>query len=286
MSIPRMSRQLRRGAVITATLAGAAFAATAPALADSPAGQFQIMVRGQLSGAIQQWTLTCGPDGGSHTDAEAACDRLRETDGDLESMRTISGPCPRIYDPEHVTILGTWNGRPVYFDQAYPNASCLLATAKPIVPEAAGTQAMSAEAPTRQPAPRPAADRVQIIDHQAAEPAADEDQQADPTVAETDTRPGNQAYDQAEYPADDATEAPGYGGSETLTYIEAEGRAYDPAEDAAGDEATDEAGEPVNPRYDEAGDQADDQARVQEDRRTGGREFAAEPDQDDEYGRG
>jgi hypothetical protein len=292
-----MSRQLRRGAVITATLAGAAFAATAPALADSPDGQLEIRVHSELSGATQQWTLTCGPDGGSHSDAQAACDRLREANGDLESIRTISGPCPRVYDPEQVTIMGTWSGEPVYFDQSYPNAYCLLATAKPIVPEAAESYSWSAVAPAQQPEARPAADRVQIIDRQAAEDPADgEDQQQygptvsddpaeDPTNGATEDQTGDEAGARSEDPSyEPASEQPAEpvydvagGRYEAPTYAPsddpAEDPTYGPAEDQVGD--ADEAGGPT-------GGRADDQAGEKEDRQTGGREFPAQPDQDDE----
>jgi len=65
----------------------------------------------------QVWTLTCGPDGGSHPDAAAACAMLARlaVDGvDPFAPTPKNQPCTMVYGgPDVGTVTGTWNGRKV-----------------------------------------------------------------------------------------------------------------------------------------------------------------------------
>ncbi|HEY9524292.1 MAG TPA: SSI family serine proteinase inhibitor, partial [Thermopolyspora sp.] len=93
------------------------------------------------------WLLTCTPDGGTHSDAKAACDQLRAVDGNLETIRDRPSACARIYDPQQVEITGTWNGQAVYFTDSYPNGYCMASVAAPIIPgNLPGTSADSGDA--------------------------------------------------------------------------------------------------------------------------------------------
>lgn len=78
-------------------------------------------------------TLACDPDGGSHPTPTAACDRLREVNGDFSKLRPRPGTiCPAVYSPVTVTASGTWRGKTVSFKKTYGNRCELDAATKPI----------------------------------------------------------------------------------------------------------------------------------------------------------
>jgi len=68
-------------------------------------------------------TLTCSPDGGTHSSPEKACDALREVDGYFERLRPLPGAyCPAVWDPVKATARGYWGDRRVSFEKTYGNA--------------------------------------------------------------------------------------------------------------------------------------------------------------------
>ncbi|MCG5215761.1 SSI family serine proteinase inhibitor [Streptosporangium sp. KLBMP 9127] len=117
----------RAAAVTAAALALTALASAAPAQAQTAASRLELTVVG-LSGDYNHWTLTCGPDDGSHPNPWAACADLYAVDGYLEEREPDPNPCPRIYDPVEATMEGYWFGRPVFYRQQFSN-QCLMTAA-------------------------------------------------------------------------------------------------------------------------------------------------------------
>lgn len=66
-------------------------------------------------------TLTCGPDGGSHPRAAAACEQLERARGDVARIPRATGMCTTEYAPVRVRADGRWNGRPQRFAKTYSN---------------------------------------------------------------------------------------------------------------------------------------------------------------------
>lgn len=97
--------------VLTACGAGADTVATAPS-ADAPATELQVEVVPTPGAEPQRWTLTCGPTGGDHPQAEKACEDLS---GQALPMATPSGEiCTEQYGgPEIAVVRGRFEGRPV-----------------------------------------------------------------------------------------------------------------------------------------------------------------------------
>jgi hypothetical protein len=59
------------------------------------------------------YELVCHPAGGTHPDAQGACDRL-DALGGPEGPTPQGQMCPMIYGgPETATVLGSWRGAPV-----------------------------------------------------------------------------------------------------------------------------------------------------------------------------
>ncbi|GAA2476787.1 SSI family serine proteinase inhibitor [Streptomyces sp. NPDC059506] len=64
------------------------------------------------------WELSCEPDGGTHPDAAAACDRLQELEttrrGGAFEPAAEGQACTMVHGgPARATVHGTWNGRRV-----------------------------------------------------------------------------------------------------------------------------------------------------------------------------
>ena len=133
-------RSLSRGALVAAAAAAAALAVTlagcgsthagagagasspahasgSPAAASpSPAAprvSLVITVIPRVGAPPVRWTLTCGPVGGSHPDAAAACAALGQVKDPFAPIpRGVM--CPMIAaGPQTATISGVWNGEPV-----------------------------------------------------------------------------------------------------------------------------------------------------------------------------
>ncbi len=70
--------------------------------------------------------LLCGPAGGTHPAAQAACAALEDAHGHFGRLRRDARRCPRAVDPVTVRARGHWWGRPVRFRRTYLN-SCVAA---------------------------------------------------------------------------------------------------------------------------------------------------------------
>ena len=75
-------------------------------------------------------SLECDPTGGSHPNAKAACQDLLAADGELDQ---IGGDdqltaCTMEYRPVTASANGQWNGKPVTWNEEFPN-NCTLTTA-------------------------------------------------------------------------------------------------------------------------------------------------------------
>jgi hypothetical protein len=66
------------------------------------------------TGAVQEWTLTFDPPGGSHPDPEAACRALAEHGRTALPPVPENQPCTMVYGgPQTARITGSWQGQPV-----------------------------------------------------------------------------------------------------------------------------------------------------------------------------
>ncbi|MEU6998291.1 SSI family serine proteinase inhibitor [Nonomuraea sp. NPDC046570] len=122
---------------LTATaLAVVALTTAAPSQAeDIVTGELRITRYNIHQGTVDRWYLTCDPDGATHPDPKAACDRLWEIGGDLEKLRFRPvGPCPRVYHPIRVEIDGRWYDQRKKFAIVYPNSCFAELLALPVVP--------------------------------------------------------------------------------------------------------------------------------------------------------
>lgn len=112
-----------RRAVVAAMIGGVAALATAcgsqaaTANAGTPAkpatSSLVIKVAADHGGTPHRWTLTCGPAGGSHPDAKAACAALAKVRHPFAPVEA-GVMCPMIASgPQTATISGTWQGQKV-----------------------------------------------------------------------------------------------------------------------------------------------------------------------------
>ncbi|GAA2356540.1 SSI family serine proteinase inhibitor [Nonomuraea africana] len=70
--------------------------------------------------------LRCGPAGGTHPSAVAACALLDTVNGDLSRHPGERGICTREYRPHTVRLSGTWDGRTVSYVRTYGNRCMML----------------------------------------------------------------------------------------------------------------------------------------------------------------
>jgi len=70
--------------------------------------------------------LRCGPAGGSHPRAAAACADLERTGGSIERAPAPGTACTMIYAPVIAEATGRWHGRRIRFHRRYGNP-CELA---------------------------------------------------------------------------------------------------------------------------------------------------------------
>ncbi|MEV6602461.1 SSI family serine proteinase inhibitor [Actinoplanes sp. NPDC051346] len=71
-------------------------------------------------------SLECGPAGGAHPAAAAACADLRAVDGDLSALNDSGGICTKEYQPVTAFAVGTWQGEPVAYRATFSNHCILL----------------------------------------------------------------------------------------------------------------------------------------------------------------
>jgi Ricin-type beta-trefoil lectin domain/Subtilisin inhibitor-like len=74
---------------------------------------------------VAQVTLTCDPTGGTHPDAQNACDDLTAADGDISSIPAVPCTPPDIDDPSTATATGTWDGVPDNYSGGFLNPFCI-----------------------------------------------------------------------------------------------------------------------------------------------------------------
>jgi hypothetical protein len=66
--------------------------------------------------------VTCGPDGGEHPDAVAACTSLRAVDGEFADLPAVADVlCTMQHAPVEVSATGRWNGTPVHYAETFSN---------------------------------------------------------------------------------------------------------------------------------------------------------------------
>ncbi|MEU6987204.1 SSI family serine proteinase inhibitor [Streptomyces sp. NPDC046324] len=108
-------------AVATATAAGLGLASAADAAPTPPTRIFLTITSG-ATGDVKEVYLGCGPTGGNHPQAEAACGALDEAGGDFDQLK---GPtdmvCPMIYEPVVAEAQGTFDSVPVGWKKSFGN---------------------------------------------------------------------------------------------------------------------------------------------------------------------
>ena len=71
-----------------------------------------ITVQQTAASPVFQWTLTCGPDGGTLPDPVRACEQLDHVKLPPEESTNPHVMCPMIiYGPQIVTVDGWWHGK-------------------------------------------------------------------------------------------------------------------------------------------------------------------------------
>lgn len=118
-----------RGILGVTGIAAAAMAmAVIPAHADSPDHEFTLTIsQGEVVVPDRTVTLTCDPDGGTHPDAVAACDIVRQVGVGLPDMNLNPDvACTMQWDPITVSVDGHYHEALVQFTKTYGNA-CQLA---------------------------------------------------------------------------------------------------------------------------------------------------------------
>jgi hypothetical protein len=70
--------------------------------------------------------LLCDPPRG-HARAAAACAELDAARGDIGAIPQRKSLCPMIHAPVTAHARGTWRGRPVQYEETFPNACVMTA---------------------------------------------------------------------------------------------------------------------------------------------------------------
>ncbi|MFI7440082.1 SSI family serine proteinase inhibitor [Nonomuraea indica] len=105
-------------------LLGAAPATAMSVPSYDPVGVYVLTVTpddGTTAEPLAASTLLCGPDGGAHAAAAAACDQLRRVQGRAERIPEDPGPCTREYAPVRVSAVGIWRGQRREYARTFPN---------------------------------------------------------------------------------------------------------------------------------------------------------------------
>ena len=86
---------------------------SAPGSSSAAPSALTVVVRGGSAGT-QTWTLTCGPVGGTHPNAEAACAVLTAMGDQAFAPLPTGMMCTQIYGgPQTATVRGIWQGADV-----------------------------------------------------------------------------------------------------------------------------------------------------------------------------
>lgn len=109
-------------ALALAASAGTTSIALAPT-ASAEVGRLTFSTTTLSTGSTTSVTLTCEPTGGTHPDAEAACQDLITVNGDISQLPSIGG-CAGVSIPVIDSAWGFWSGRFVHYRRQFDNAGC------------------------------------------------------------------------------------------------------------------------------------------------------------------
>ncbi|MFG6191218.1 SSI family serine proteinase inhibitor [Nonomuraea sp. JJY05] len=125
-----MMRALGALALCGAFLLGA----SAPALATPhPKAELKI-VDAAKGGETRTVWLYCGPAGGTHPNARAACQLLEKVDGHPERLNvTPNAICTKELQPHAVVVAGQWHGRAVQWAKVFGNGCTMKAAVGAVV---------------------------------------------------------------------------------------------------------------------------------------------------------
>ncbi|MEV0229489.1 SSI family serine proteinase inhibitor [Nonomuraea sp. NPDC050786] len=101
---------------------------SSPAMAARPKDQLKLVVAVK-GGETKTARLHCEPAGGTHPDAQAACELLEQVNGDPGQLNVSpDAVCTREAQPHAVAAKGRWDGKPVRWGKVFGNA-CLVKAA-------------------------------------------------------------------------------------------------------------------------------------------------------------
>lgn len=107
-------------------------AAFAPMVVAAPSTTLNITTTRSVA-QVRMANLTCEPAGGSHPDADAACQLLSDVDGDLDALEPDPGiACTMQYDPITVRLTGLWRGKSRQYTTTYENSCVMRAHTGPL----------------------------------------------------------------------------------------------------------------------------------------------------------
>ncbi|GHJ42069.1 SSI family serine proteinase inhibitor [Streptomyces sp. TS71-3] len=115
---------LAAAAALTLALTAAGTASAAGGSTAAPASSLRLtLLASDISQRpIDQATLECDPDGGTHPDPKAACAALAAVKGDFTRLPNVPGrTCPTVVDPVTAVATGTWQGAPVSYREDFIN---------------------------------------------------------------------------------------------------------------------------------------------------------------------
>jgi hypothetical protein len=76
---------------------------------------------GIIAEQIYEVVLKCDPPGGTHVNAQQACDTLTAVNGDFEALEPSPDACMLIYKPVYIEVGGNWRDQVVHFQHNYSN---------------------------------------------------------------------------------------------------------------------------------------------------------------------
>jgi hypothetical protein len=116
-------------ALCAALLAGT----SSPVQAAPPPKAKLKIVDGMKGGPVKSVWLHCGPVGGTHPNARAACRLLRQVKGEPSQLNVSpKASCSQEIKPHAVAIAGTWYGRKVHWAKFFANACQMQAMTGPV----------------------------------------------------------------------------------------------------------------------------------------------------------
>jgi hypothetical protein len=130
-----------RRVLVTAALTFAALlgmSLTAAAQDRPPRGELYLSISAQQPDSgemvfVAQADLTCGPTGGTHSEALRACVELMLADGDFDQLRGDDEQvCTLEYAPVVATAEGRWRDQVVAWQQMFSNRCLLDAATGPV----------------------------------------------------------------------------------------------------------------------------------------------------------